>query len=404
MTTEMSGGGQPVKDASAIQQEMLLDEKQNLEAGEAVGQEPEAKETKHQQEPNDALSGSASQHPERLDRSASNAHQVPRKAKHGGNGGKAPSNKMHKSSDSPSPNAASSKRRKDTTNMTDKKSNVFASYKEVWMQQTRLRKLEAEAKMAEAKAKNATDIAEQMKLRREEADRMKREMELVMQARVDNSAELRETVKQMAASLHENAARNREDIQNKNREEAASYRASVAQMLAEKRKEWDKRQKELVAQAKAMNANAICDDPKMYWITRSKERQQKELDRLEMERRANEDELRRLKKQEQRLMRRIEQSKQVEEEERRRYETYLTGEYRTGKSSNSPTTTTSGAKKSKAPEKTRQSRTLTKSTIEESPTRADTSTLPNDPTNDQAPDYNTCEFDEENESPDHPTP
>lgn len=89
-----------------------------------------------------------------------------------------------------------------------------------------------------------------MKLKREEADRMKREMELVMQARVDNSAELRETVKQMAASLHENAARNREDIQNKNREEAASYRASVAQMLAEKRKEWDKRQKELVAQAK----------------------------------------------------------------------------------------------------------------------------------------------------------
>lgn len=404
MTTGMSDGGQPVKDTPAIQQEMLLDEKQSLEAGEAVERELEIEETRNQQEPNGTLNRSASQHPEHLYRGSSNAHQIPRKAKQGGNGGKASSNKMQKSSDSPSSNAASSKKRKDTTNITDKKSNVFASYKEVWMQQTRLRKLEAEAKMAEAKARNATDIAEQMRLKREEADRMKRELELVMQARVDNSAELRETVKQMAVSLHENAARNREDIQNKNREEAASYRASVAQMLAEKRKEWDKRQKELVAQAKAMNANAICDDPKMYWITKSKERQQKEMDRLELERRANEDELRRLKKQEQRLMRRIEQSKQVEEEERRRYETYLTGEYRTGKSTTSPTATTSGAKKAKAPERTKQSRTMTKSAVEEQSIKAHISTLSNDPANNQVSDHNSCEFDEENENPDHPIP
>lgn len=396
MTTQAQDGAQPVESVPKIQPEVLLNEDMNEEADETVGKELESGNTRNQQEPEETHDKSTLQHPEQLGRGSSNAHQAPRKAKQGGTAGKAQNNKMYRSSDNSSPNGAS-KGRKNATNVADKKSNVFASYKEVWMQQTRLRKLEAEAKMAEAKAKNATDTAEQMKIRREEADRMKREMELVMQARTDNSAELRETVKQMAASLHENAARNREDIQNKNREEAANYRASVAQMLADKRKEWDKRQKELVAQAKAMNSNAICDDPKMYWITKSKEMQQKEMDRLEMERRANEDELRRLKKQEQKLIRRIEQSKQVEEEEKRRYEKYLTGEYRAGKSNTSPTT--GNTKKPKAADKAKQSRSLTKSVTEEAPTKTNNDAPMNDTTNDQAPDYNDCEFDEEDKSP-----
>lgn len=408
------------EDIPRLEDGVLSDDEDGLEEGEmireTIGNELEIEETECIQEKNCSPDRSITQSQDHPGKNNSTAYQTQKRPKQGSNTGKTSgnniaNNKAHKSQTNSSPNAAPSKGHKNTTNTNDRKSNVFASYKEVWMQQTRLRKLEAEAKMAEAKAKNAADAAEQMKAKREEADRMKREMELIMQARVDNSAELRESVKQMAVSLHENAARNREDIQLKNREEAANYRASVAQMLAVKKKEWDKRQKELVAQAKAMNSNAICDNPKMYWVTRSKEMQQKEMDRMEMERRANEDELRRLKKQEQKLIRKIEQSKQVEEEERRRYETYLTGEYRTGKSGTSPAAMSGATKKSKVSEKTKQSRTMNKSVIEETyepatdyiSTRID-GDAPVDDTNndingneinDQVRDYNDCDFEEE---------
>lgn len=422
------------EDISRLEDGVPSDDEESLEEGkaarEAAGAELEIEEAGDRQEPGCASDRSATQSPEQSTKNNSSTRQTQKKPKQGANTGKAGgssnNNKAHKSPTNPSPNAAPSKGRKNASNISDRKSNVFASYKEVWMQQTRLRKLEAEAKMAEAKARNAADAAEHMKAKREEADRMKREMELVMQARVDNSAELRESVKQMAASLHENAARNREDIQLKNREEAASYRASVAQMLAVKKKEWDKRQKELVAQAKAMNSNAICDNPKMYWVTRSKEMQQKEMDRMEMERRANEDELRRLKKQEQKLMRKIEQSRQAEEEERRRYETYLTGEYRERRSGTSPAAMSGGTKKPKASEKTKQSRTMTKSVTEETheaahahthahdSARVDDNTpaddivnntdndTKNDEPNDQAHAYDDCDFDEGDKSPDQP--